>query len=89
VCPSELSFSISFEFQRQTEPFSVYIDLSTISAVGAAVMGICAENVKHLSLAEECGLGTCNPEQIQVLGEPIEKVSRKFRTSFLSKIAQT
>lgn len=63
-------------------------DPVAVDAVGAAVMGIRAEYVKHLSLAEECGLGTCNLERIEVLGEPIEKVSRKFRTSFLSKIAQ-
>jgi uncharacterized protein (DUF362 family) len=63
-------------------------DPVAVDAVGAIVMGIRPEYVKHLSLAEECGLGTCNPERIQVLGEPIEKVRRKFRTSFLSKIAQ-
>jgi hypothetical protein len=27
--------------------------------------------------------GTCHLERIQVLGEPIEKVRKKFRTSFL------
>ena len=63
-------------------------DPVAVDAVGATVMGIPLEYVKHLSLAEECGLGTCHLEQIQVLGEPIEKVRRRFRTSFLSKIAQ-
>ena len=63
-------------------------DPVAVDAVGATVMGIRPEYVKHLSLAEECGLGTCNLERIQVLGDPIEKVRRKFRTSFLSKIAQ-
>ena len=63
-------------------------DPVAVGAFGAAVMGIRAESVKHLSLAEECLLGTCNLERIEVLGEPIEKVSREFRTSFLSKIAQ-
>ena len=63
-------------------------DPVAVDTVGATVMGIPLEYVKHLSLAEECGLGTCHLEQIQVLGEPIEKVRRKFRTSFLSKIAQ-
>jgi uncharacterized protein (DUF362 family) len=63
-------------------------DPVAVDVVGAAVMDIPLKYVKHLSLAEECGLGTCNPERIQVLGEPIEKVRRKFRTSFLSKIAQ-
>jgi uncharacterized protein (DUF362 family) len=63
-------------------------DPVAVDAIGATVMGIPLEYVKHLSLAEECGLGTCHLERIQVLGEPIEKVRRKFRTSFLSKIAQ-
>jgi uncharacterized protein (DUF362 family) len=63
-------------------------DPVAVDAVGATVMGIRPEYVKHLSLAEECGLGICNLERIQVLGEPIEKVRREFRTYFLSKIAQ-
>jgi uncharacterized protein (DUF362 family) len=63
-------------------------DPVAVDTVGAAVMDISVEHVKHLRLAEECGLGTCHLEQIQVLGEPIEKVKRKFRTSFLSRIAQ-
>jgi len=61
------------------------IDPVAVDAVGAAVMGISPENVKHLRLAEETGLGTCRLEQIEILGESIEKVKRKFRTSFLSK----
>jgi hypothetical protein len=36
-------------------------------------------------LAEERGLGTCNLKEITILGEPIEKVKKKFRTSFISK----
>ena len=61
------------------------IDPVAVDAVGAAVMGISPENVKHLRLAEETGLGTCRLEQIEILGESIEKVKRKFRTSFLRK----
>jgi len=60
-------------------------DPVAVDAVGAAVMGIPPESVKHLRLAEEIGLGTCRLEQIEVLGEPIEKVKRKFRTFFLTK----
>jgi len=44
--------------------------------------------VKHLRLAEEHGLGTCSLERIQILGEPLEKVRRKFRTSFVTKLLQ-
>jgi len=61
------------------------IDPVAVDAVGAAVMGIPPESVKHLRLAEERGLGTCNLKEITVLGEPIEKVKKKFRTSFLSR----
>jgi len=61
------------------------IDPVAVDAVGAAVMGISPENVKHLCLAEETGLGTCRLEEIEILGESIEKVKRKFRTSPLTK----
>jgi len=60
-------------------------DPVAVDAVGAAVMGIPPEGVKHLRLAEATGLGTCRLEQIEVLGEPVEKVKRKFRTSSLSR----
>jgi len=60
-------------------------DPVAVDAVGAAVMSIPPEKVKHLRLAEERGLGTCDLKQIEMLGEPIEKVKKKFRTSFLSK----
>jgi uncharacterized protein (DUF362 family) len=62
------------------------VDPVAVDAVGAAVMGIRPANVKHLRLAEKKGLGTCNLEQITVLGEPIEKVERKFRRSLASKL---
>jgi uncharacterized protein (DUF362 family) len=61
-------------------------DPVAVDAVGAAVMDVDPEGVKHLRLAEECGLGTCRLERIQVLGEPIEKVKRKFKTSFVTKV---
>lgn len=60
-------------------------DPVAVDAVGAAVMCIPPKSVKHLRLAEERGLGTCNLENIEVLGEPIDKVKRKFRMSFISK----
>ena len=62
-------------------------DPVAVDAVGAAVMCIAPESVKHLQLAEEKGLGTCHLERIQVLGEPIEKVRRKFKTSLVAKLS--
>jgi len=61
-------------------------DPVAVDAVGAEVMGIPPTDVKHLLLAEERGLGTCNLEEITVLGEPIEKVRRKFKRSLSSRL---
>jgi uncharacterized protein (DUF362 family) len=59
-------------------------DPVAVDAVGATVMGIPPREVKHLRLAEEKGLGTCDLNQIEVLGEPIEGVKKKFKRSILS-----
>lgn len=58
-------------------------DPVAVDSVGAAVMGVSPTKVEHLCLAEKKGLGTCDLNQIKVLGEPIEKVKRKFRKSIL------
>lgn len=63
-------------------------DPVAVDAVGAAVMGIPPESVKHLRLAQESGLGTCDLERIQVVGEPVEKVQKKFKTSFMTKLVR-
>ncbi|MCX8205525.1 MAG: DUF362 domain-containing protein [Candidatus Nezhaarchaeota archaeon] len=55
-------------------------------AVGALVMGIRPEEVKHLVLAERKGLGTLRLEEVEVVGEPVEKVARRFRRSLLSRL---
>jgi len=60
-------------------------DPVAVDAVGAAVMDISPNDVKHLVLAAEKGLGTCDLEKITVLGEPIEKVKQKFHRSFSSR----
>jgi len=61
-------------------------DPVAVDAVGAAVMGIEPTEVKHLLLAEKKGLGTSNLKQITILGEPIEKIQRKFNRSLSSKL---
>jgi uncharacterized protein (DUF362 family) len=61
-------------------------DPVAVDAVGAAIMGIPPTEVKHLVLAEKQGLGTCRLENIIVLGEAIEKVSRKFSRSLSSRL---
>ncbi len=61
-------------------------DPVAVDAVGAAVMGVPPDTVKHLCLAEQKGLGTCNLKKITVVGEPINKVRRKFRSALLSRV---
>lgn len=60
-------------------------DPVAVDAVGAAVMGISPMDVKHLVLAQEKGLGTCSLDQITLVGEPLAKVRRVFRSSLSSK----
>jgi len=59
-------------------------DPVAVDAVGAAVMGLNPRGIRHLRLAEEKGLGTCDLNQIKIVGEPIERVQRKFVKSPLS-----
>jgi len=49
--------------------------------VGAAVMGIPPESVRHLRFAADKGLGTCDLSKITVLGESIAAVQRRFHRS--------
>ncbi len=59
-------------------------DPVAVDSVGATVMGIPLADVKHLSLAEEKGLGTSDLNKIEIVGEPIEKTRKKFKRSILS-----
>lgn len=61
-------------------------DPVAVDAVGAAAMGVSPLEVKHLLLSEKKGLGTCDLKKIEIVGEPIERVKRKFRRSFASKL---
>jgi len=73
-CPVEMGLVIA-----STDPVAA-------DAVGALVMGIDPREVRHLVLAERKGLGTLRLDDIEVVGEPIERVARKFRRSLLSKL---
>ncbi|MCX8170376.1 MAG: DUF362 domain-containing protein [Candidatus Bathyarchaeota archaeon] len=59
-------------------------DPVAVDAIGAAVMGFSPTEIKHLVLAEKKGLGTCRLENIKIIGEPVEKVKRKFNRSLIS-----
>jgi len=73
-CPVEMGLVIA-----STDPVAA-------DAVGALVMGIDPREVRHLVLAERKGLGTLRLEDIEIVGEPIERIARKFRRSPISKL---
>ena len=60
------------------------LDPVAVDTVGATIMGINVDNIKHIKLAAKKELGTCNLDQIRILGESLEKVKRKFKPSFTS-----
>jgi len=60
-------------------------DPVAVDAVGAAVMCVPPETVKHLLYAEQKGLGTCDLTKIEVVGEEVERVRKKFRRSLSSR----
>ncbi|MCW4032529.1 MAG: DUF362 domain-containing protein [Candidatus Bathyarchaeota archaeon] len=60
------------------------IDPVAVDTVGASIMGIPIDDIKHLAFAEKKGLGTADLNRIEILGEPIEKVRKNFERSILS-----
>lgn len=60
-------------------------DPVAVDAVGAEIMGIPLKYAKHLLIAEKMGLGICDLEQLEIVGEPIERVRRNFKRSISSK----
>jgi uncharacterized protein (DUF362 family) len=60
------------------------LDPVAVDTVGAAVMGVNVDNVKHIKLAAHKELGICDLERIKIVGEPIENVKKDFKPSFTS-----
>jgi len=61
-------------------------DVVAVEAVGAAVMGYSPPEVKHLMLAGQQGLGVNQIERIEIRGERIEDVARRFKRPCGSEI---
>jgi uncharacterized protein (DUF362 family) len=55
-------------------------DVVAVDAVCAAIAGFDPKEILHVQLAAEAKLGTADPSQIDIRGEPIERVSRRFTT---------
>lgn len=62
------------------------VDPVAVDAVGATVMGVPVDEVKHIIYAARKGLGTYELNKINVVGERIEGVRREFKRSLSSRI---
>jgi len=54
-------------------------DLASVDTVASTIMGFDADKIKHIKYAVQNGFGTTDLQKIEVLGEPIQKVLRKFK----------
>jgi uncharacterized protein (DUF362 family) len=54
-------------------------ELASVDTVASNIMGFNATKIKHIQYASQKGFGTTDLQQIEVLGEPIQKISRKFQ----------
>lgn len=50
-----------------------------VDAVGTAIMGFNSYEVKYITLAEHAGIGTADISQIEIRGESLEAMRRKFK----------
>jgi uncharacterized protein (DUF362 family) len=55
-------------------------DPVAVDTVGAAIMGIDPEKVRHIQLAEDVGMGVGTLSDIEILGEPIETVKVNYES---------
>ncbi len=54
-------------------------DLASVDTIASTIMGFDVAKIKHIHYAAQKGLGKTDLQQIEVLGEPIQKVFRKFK----------
>ncbi len=63
----------------QTDVIVAGADPVATDAVGAMVMGIDPKRVKHLRLCSRRGLGEHRPDDIDIVGAPIDQVCKRYR----------
>jgi uncharacterized protein (DUF362 family) len=56
-------------------------DPVAIDHVGAKLMGLNPDDIAHITLAEKVGLGTNDPDHIDVVGVPIDQAMKKVKKS--------
>jgi len=65
------------------------VDMVAVDAVGSAVMGLDPSTVRHIQMAAGRGLGVGDLGQINVIGEPIQRVARKFSQEYSDRKLET
>jgi uncharacterized protein (DUF362 family) len=55
-------------------------DMVAIDATAAGLMGFDPLTIPYLRMAHERGLGVADPRDIEIVGEPLKSLSKKFRT---------
>jgi len=65
------------------------VDMVSVDAVSAAVMGLDPDDIRHIQMAAERGLGVARLDRIDVVGEPIASVRTRFRTEYSDRKLET
>jgi len=54
-------------------------DVAAVDTIGIMAMGFDPDEIPYLKLAREVGFGTTDRDKIEVVGEPLEKIAKKFK----------
>jgi uncharacterized protein (DUF362 family) len=54
-------------------------DPVAVDTIGSLIMGYEPTEVPYLALAASKGLGTCNPDEIEIVGPPIAQIQKHFK----------
>lgn len=65
------------------------VDMVSVDAVGSAVMGLYPNDIRHVQMAAERGLGVARLDRIDVVGESIASVRTRFRTEYSDRKLET
>ena len=65
------------------------VDMVAVDTIGSAVMGLDLNTIKHVQLAAKRGIGISNLDHIDVIGEMIKTVEKRFSTAYSERKLKT
>lgn len=65
------------------------VDMVAVDTIGSAVMGLDPNTIKHVQLAAKRGIGISNLDHIDVIGEMIKTVEKRFSTAYSERKLKT